>query len=569
MSSVYLHRQTPAVVVTTTLVLVLFYTLFHASNRNIQAPLRSLCINSGFYEGPLEEPQGDIPDLSIPDGALSAAEDPQILAEVFPEVFPFAVNKHKLLKGDPTPHFRDNLLPDIKYITGWHDGGFTNQFMAITNLIYLSTLLSHIPIIPGFVARPHVPVQAGYRAVSDVFDVDRWARAVGKDILEWKDVKDLRGLQNRRADDGTLGADERDELGCWSTWAASNLQEHRPHGSNFILGQLNIDVSHTAVPRAARLFQIGRDEDLHLTFSGLATLAQSTAAKPNPLSSEELGAVYPAQKSGHKRLPDTQVLCFELLYYLTGSHQPWDWEQPFGVAWNIVGRHARWSDRVRSLTRRVLALTLGLSESQILAPWRGDHDWDERKDGVRYTTSRDYYATLDERDRILTPYILVHARHGDFLNNCDSRKAQGKPCSPPLSSIAQYVKEVEDELKQKGIIKEDHGWSKDKTPVIVTSDEADSAWWNQVKAHGWKRVVFPKELELPPGVKGREDGLDPETHKKLWDRMFIEVAIQGFATGFVGTQGSTMSLVAQRRVEHWQGGVARTMSFSIWQEWDL
>lgn len=188
---------------------------------------------------------------------------------------------------------------------------------------------------------------------------------------------------------------------------------------------------------------------------------------------------------------------------------------------------------------------------------------------MRYTTSRDYYATLDERDRILTPYILVHARHGDFLNNCDSRKAQGKPCSPPLSSIAQYVKEVEDELKQKGIIKEDHGWSKDKTPVIVTSDEADSAWWNQVKAHGWKRVVFPKELELPPGVKGREDGLDPETHKKLWDRMFIEVAIQGFATGFVGTQGSTMSLVAQRRVEHWQGGVARTMSFSIWQEWDL
>ncbi|CCA69141.1 hypothetical protein PIIN_03040 [Serendipita indica DSM 11827] len=495
MSSVYLHRRTAAVVVTTTLVLVLFYTLFHASNRNIQAPLRSLCINSGFYEGSLEEPQGDIPDLSIPDGALSAAEDPQILAEVFPEPFPFAVNKHKSLKGDPTPHFRDNLLPDIKYITGWHDGGFTNQFMAITNLIYLSTLLSHIPIIPGFVARPHVPVQAGYRAVSDVFDVDRWARAVGKDILEWKDVKDLRGLQNRRADDGTLGADERDELGCW-------------------------------IPRAARLFQIGRDEDLHLTFSGLATLAQSTAAKPNPLSSEELGAIYPAQKSGHKRLPDT-------------------------------------------LTRRVLALTLGLSESQILAPWRGDHDWDERKDGVRYTTSRDYYATLDERDRILTPYILVHARHGDFLNNCDSRKAQGKPCSPPLSSIAQYVKEVEDELKQKGIIKEDHGWSKDKTPVIVTSDEADSAWWNQVKAHGWKRVVFPKELELPPGVKGREDGLDPETHKKLWDRMFIEVAIQGFATGFVGTQGSTMSLVAQRRVEHWQGGVARTMSFSIWQEWDL
>lgn len=32
-------------------------------------------------------------------------------------------------------------------------------------------------------------------------------------------------------------------------------------------------------------------------------------------------------------------------------------------------------------------------------------------------------------------------------------------------------------------------------------------------------------------------------------------------TGFVGTEGSTMSLLARRRVEDWNGGVTRTVKW--------
>lgn len=47
----------------------------------------------------------------------------------------------------------DNLLPDIQYITGFGDGGVTNQFMAMANLLYISLLASdHIPILPPFVS---------------------------------------------------------------------------------------------------------------------------------------------------------------------------------------------------------------------------------------------------------------------------------------------------------------------------------------------------------------------------------------------------------------------------------
>ena len=106
MSSVRLSRRT-AVIVATAVALVLFYTLFNASNEHLQTPFKSLCESSGFYKhNSLEELEGDIPDLQVSEGGHSVSEDPRLLAEVFPEPLPLAVNKTKLLKGDPTPHFR-------------------------------------------------------------------------------------------------------------------------------------------------------------------------------------------------------------------------------------------------------------------------------------------------------------------------------------------------------------------------------------------------------------------------------------------------------------------------------
>jgi hypothetical protein len=38
--------------------------------------------------------------------------------------------------------------------------------------------------------------------------------------------------------------------------------------------------------------------------------------------------------------------------------------------------------------------------------------------------------------------------------------------------------------------------------------------------------------------------------------MLVELAAQGWGTGFVGTRGSTMSLLGERRTVHWQEGIA-------------
>lgn len=44
-----------------------------------------------------------------------------------------------------------------------------------------------------------------------------------------------------------------------------------------------------------------------------------------------------------------------------------------------------------------------------------------------------------------------------------------------------------------------------------------------------------------------------------WYPPIIDVITQSYAVGFVGTEDSTFSLLGQRRVESWNGGVTRAV----------
>lgn len=188
-------------------------------------------------------------------------------------------------------------------------------------------------------------------------------------------------------------------------------------------------------------------------------------------------------------------------------------------------------------------------------PGPGDQDWRQDRDGRKFHP-RDLKA-LDERDKVRVKFITIHARRGDFLNGCQEKKEKGLPCFPDMGVFDKSVIEVEEELRKKGLL----GWDEGRLPVVMTSDETDPEWWGMVENMGWKRIVFPDELSIPPEVTIRDAPIDEdwgkEIYEKIWERMLVEVAIQGFGTGFVGTQESTMSLVAARRVEHWQGGASR------------
>ena len=94
-------------------------------------------------------------------------------------------------------------------------GGFTNNFIALSNQIYVSILSSRIPILHP-VAQGHLPWQAGLLPVSEIFDLGRWAQAIHTDILEFEQIK-------RFPDEN-----DKEQFGCWSIWTAGNLKYGKP-----------------------------------------------------------------------------------------------------------------------------------------------------------------------------------------------------------------------------------------------------------------------------------------------------------------------------------------------------
>ena len=90
-------------------------------------------------------------------------------------------------------------------------------------------------------------------------------------------------------------------------------------------------------------------------------LAHASPENPNPLSSETLKRIHPSPKNNVDLPPDSHLTCFDFLYWLASGHG-FDWEMSYSSAWNLVGKYARWSDRIRSLARTSLSLTLEMKK---------------------------------------------------------------------------------------------------------------------------------------------------------------------------------------------------------------
>lgn len=80
-------------------------------------------------------------------------------------------------------------------------------------------------------------------------------------------------------------------------------------------------------------------------------------------------------------------------------------------------------------------------------------------------------------------WIAIHARHGDFKNGCSPHLTSHQlltECFASIKTIARRVEEVRGEiLARKGV---------DVKHVIMTSDEKDIGWWDEVQARGWYRI---------------------------------------------------------------------------------
>ena len=75
-------------------------------------------------------------------------------------------------------------------------------------------------------------------------------------------------------------------------------------------------------------------------------------------------------------------------------------------------------------------------------------------------------------------------RHGDFRTICGEDTTG---CFPSIAAIARHVDEVKEEIQQRKGISVNH--------VIMTSDEENTTWWEDVRARGWYSIDHSQTAE--------------------------------------------------------------------------
>ncbi|KAJ7035805.1 hypothetical protein C8F04DRAFT_1221063 [Mycena alexandri] len=196
--------------------------------------------------------------------------------------------------------------------------------------------------------------------------------------------------------------------------------------------------------------------------------------------------------------PDDHLFCTNKLYF--GLHLL-ESAQDLSPAWQDVGRHMHWTPALEEIAVKHTRQTLGL-----------------------------------EPEAEIPPYIAVHVRRRDFSIWCNIDRIPLDKCFPPVSAYERQVHAIQIQIF------EDKGVSADR--VIITSDERDPEWWESVLELGW---VSPDHSQTA------------EVHGP-WYPIFIDAVIHGAAEGFVGTDTSTVSILARRRVSS-RGGVAEMVTW--------
>ncbi|TFK56645.1 hypothetical protein OE88DRAFT_1803321 [Heliocybe sulcata] len=430
-------------------------------------------------------------------------------------------NPLSYLVGPPTQSFRDNLRNDTKYITSFYGAGWSTSFlvdinartdaygyqandvMTMVNQHYCVTeqvtdvLQANLIYLAKITDR--IPIIPAFTPMYHVGDDWELPAIPFGDIFDVPRLSKELGLpvlewhQVKNPD-----SEEIDDYGCWSVWSVvQTLGDGRMDGPRRNRAPLDIglDISYTPVPD-----WVPERRNFHTRFWKLApltfpgTYARSIREK-SPIPSERTGLTLP---------PDEQVACFDYLYFV-GAFEEFEFEHEWSPSWRHVLKHCRWTSKVENLAMYYLRRAL------------------------RVPPSAD-----------IPPYIAIHSRHGDFGIFCGDIP-DGVPafihCFVSVSRIAESVSEIQQELLERD------GVTIPNSHVIMTSDETDPAWWDLVASHGYTWVDFKKERVV-------------ET-LGAWYPTFIDAVIQSGGAGFVGTEESTMSLIAARRTRDWHGGVTR------------
>ncbi|KAG9118290.1 hypothetical protein FRC07_007265 [Ceratobasidium sp. 392] len=365
--------------------------------------------------------------------------------------------------------------------------------MAAANLIYLAMQTGRTPVIPPFTPS-HVGSmsEVGPVAFGDIFDVPRLASELGMHILEWDELKNPAPAASPNV------SSEIEQLGCWSAWTLNKADGNRPRES-VAPAWYNIDISYTPIPESFTLSQGLKADQYYASLWSLASLG-FPKTRDWAWSVQKSRATSLTTGSGGQLMPDDQMLCFDLLYYV-GLAGEEEWFADYSPYWRFVGTHMHWAPKLFDLAEGYL---------------------------------RRHFNVVDGQP--IPPFISVHIRRADFAGWCPSNMNK-EACFAPASAYAKRVKEIQEALRGRP------NGGTDAHAVLVTSDERSADWWEEIG-------------ELGPEWGWVDHGAERTVEKYgKWYPVILDAVFQSMGVGFVGTDHSTMSLLAQRRVETWNGGL--------------
>lgn len=158
-------------------------------------------------------------------------------------------------------YLTDNLRKDLKYLTFGMTNGFTSQFTALANGIYLAKLSDRVPVLPPFASSAHSDrKEAGYLTFSKVYDVTYLETMLRHPVQEWSNLKksaeQTAGLGEEKdeqfKDDKirakALSKIKREKISCWSLWAAQMSTPGKPAGSA-VQHHLGLDIDYWQIPQ--------------------------------------------------------------------------------------------------------------------------------------------------------------------------------------------------------------------------------------------------------------------------------------------------------------------------------
>jgi len=220
----------------------------------------------------------------------------------------------------------------------------------------------------------------------------------------------------------------------------------------------------------------------------------------SPGREESLIPAQPSEVHGAVLPPDEHLACVDYLYYVC-AHTSFEYEHDISPAWRFVVKNFRWASQLQAIADGYLRRIFNIPEHEPIPP-----------------------------------YIAIHARRAnDFIVYCNG--VPKEDCFPSIATYQRRIGEIQEETRERLGVVPQH--------VVMLSDEEDPAWWDSIREVGW----YSPDHEDTVNKYGR------------WYPVLVDAVIQSSGIGLIGMHGSTMSLLAGRRVQDWHNGVYKDVKW--------